>query len=78
MLYDSELGIFKLNLFRSFITQGTRELVKYSDLQKNLFYVNTVSSFRSSHSQMFFKIGAFKNFPNFTVKHLRWSLFLNS
>ena len=32
--------------------------------------------FISSCSQMFFKIGLFKNFANFTGKHLCWSLFL--
>ena len=31
---------------------------------------------RSSRSQMFFKIGALKNFAIFTGKHLCWSLFL--
>ena len=31
--------------------------------------------FRSSHSQMFFKIDVLKNFANFTGKHLCWSLF---
>ena len=31
---------------------------------------------RSSRSQMLFKIGAPKNFANFTGKHLCWSLFL--
>ena len=31
---------------------------------------------RGSSSQMFFKIGVFKNFANFTGKHLCWSLFL--
>ena len=29
---------------------------------------------RSSHSQMFFKIDALKNFANLTGKHLCWSL----
>ena len=29
---------------------------------------------RSSRSQMFFNIGVVKNFPNFTGKHLGWSL----
>ena len=29
---------------------------------------------RSSHSQMFFKIGFLKKFVNYTGKHLRWSL----
>ena len=31
---------------------------------------------RSSRSQMFFKIGVFKNFANFTGRHLCWCLFL--
>ena len=31
--------------------------------------------FRSSRSQMFFKIGVLKNFANFTAKHLCWSTF---
>ena len=30
---------------------------------------------RSSRSQMFFKIGLFKNFVKFTGTHLYWSLF---
>ena len=32
--------------------------------------------FRSSCSQMFFKIGVLKNFANFTGRHLYWSPFL--
>ena len=35
-----------------------------------------LSSFRSSHSQMFFKISVLKNFGIFTGKHLCRSLFL--
>ena len=31
---------------------------------------------RSSHSQMFFKLGVLKHFTNFTGKHLFWTLFL--
>ena len=31
---------------------------------------------RTSRSQMFFKIGALKDFTNITEKHLCWSLFL--
>ena len=31
---------------------------------------------RSSRWQMFFKIGALKNFANFTEKHLSWGLFI--
>ena len=34
------------------------------------------TTFRSSRSQMFFKIGVLKNFAIFTEKHLCWSLFL--
>ena len=29
---------------------------------------------RSSHSQMFFKVGVLKNYTNVTGKHLPWSL----
>ena len=32
--------------------------------------------FRSSRSQVFFKIGVLKNFPKFTGKHLLWIFFL--
>ena len=32
--------------------------------------------YRSSRSQMFLEIGVFKDFANFTGKHLCWSLFL--
>ena len=34
------------------------------------------TNIRSNRSQMFFKIGALKNFTNFTGKHPCWSLFL--
>ena len=30
----------------------------------------------NSRSQMFFRVGVYKNFANFTGKHLCWSLFL--
>ena len=33
-------------------------------------------NYRSCHSQIFFKIGVYKNFESFTGKHLCWSLFL--
>ena len=33
-------------------------------------------NYRSSLSQIFFKIGVLENFTNFTGKHLCWSLFL--
>ena len=32
--------------------------------------------YRSNRSQMCFKIGALKNFANFTGKHPRWNQFL--
>ena len=34
--------------------------------------------FRSSRTQMFFKVGVLKRFANFTGKHLCWSLFLKN
>ena len=40
------------------------------------FFILTGSSFRSSHSQMFFKIGVLKNVTIFTGKHQCWNLFL--
>ena len=41
-------------------------------------WLNLVTSkaFRSSRSQMFYKIGVLKNFAKFTRKHLCWSHFL--
>ena len=36
----------------------------------------TFKAFRSSHSQMFYKIGVFENFAKFTGNHLCWSPFL--
>ena len=78
MLYDSELRLSKLNSLHPLMMQGKRELVKYSDLQKNPFDVYTVSRFRSSRSQMFFRIRVLNNFARFTRKHLCWSLFLNT
>ena len=39
------------------------------------FQVN-FSLFGSRRSQLFFKIDVLENFPNFTGKHLCWSLFL--
>ena len=42
----------------------------------NSFFCN-VLIFRSSRSQIFFKIDVLKNFASFTGKYLCWSLFLN-
>ena len=39
-------------------------------------YSAVVGLSRSSHSELFFKIGVLKHFTNFTGKHLCWSLFL--
>ena len=39
-------------------------------------FCRTLFLFRSSRSQVFFKIGLLKNFANFTGKHLWWSPFL--
>ena len=40
------------------------------------FWLELICRFRRSRLQIFFKIGAFKNFTNFTGKHLCWSFFL--
>ena len=45
---------------------------KYNNVTA-MFYRN----YRSSCSQMFFRIGVLKNFANFTRKHLCWSLFFD-
>ena len=42
------------------------------------FYSTSLAKYRSSRSQMFFKIGALKSFANFTGKQLCWSPFLNN
>ena len=41
-------------------------------------YFRPVKTSRSSHLQMFFKIGVLKSFANFKGKHLRWSFFLKN
>ena len=42
----------------------------------SFIYFFSISTFRSSRSQMFFKVGVHKNVANFTEKHLCWSLFV--
>ena len=42
----------------------------------NTFKTLKKTMFKSSLSQMFFKIGVLKNFAIFTGKHLCWNLFL--
>ena len=60
---------------RTLITNYFRpvDIVKF--LRTAFFVLN---SSRSSRLQMFFKIGVFKSFANFTGKHLCWSLFLKN
>ena len=53
-----------------------KKTVDYKDKVSCLYFYFHCSTFGSSHLQIFFKIGVFKNFANFTGKHLRWSLFL--
>ena len=48
----------------------------YSRPISNFKYLQQRSFFKSSCSQIFFKIGIPKNFANFTGKPLCWSLFL--
>ena len=47
---------------------------------KKFPYISLVENrclpFRSSRSQMFFKVGVFKSYAIFVGKYLRWSLFL--
>ena len=53
--------------------------VKCKDLRNNIWKKDLLvkrSTYRSSRSQMFFKIGALKDFANVTGKHLCWSLIL--
>ena len=52
---------------------------KHAPKLNNKNFINSgkkLLHFRSNHSQMFFKIGAFKNFTKFTRKHLCSSHFL--
>ena len=46
---------------------------EYCKVFKNSFFIEHL---RSSRLQMVFKIVVLKSFPNFTRKHLYWSLFL--
>ena len=41
-----------------------------------LVFLLITTKYRSSHSQMFYKIGVLKNFTKFIGKHLCWSHFL--
>ena len=61
--------MFKLNVF----------LIRFLPyLYTARIWLNLITSkaFRSSRSQMFYKIGVLKNFAKFTGKHLCWSHFL--
>ena len=59
-------------------THGTNTWKFIKLLTEPLHHRYFYALFRSSRSQTFFKICAFKNFANFTGKHLHWSLFLRT
>ena len=50
----------------------------FRGLELRIYFLKPISTMieRSSRWQMFFKIGALKNFANFTEKHLCWGLFI--
>ena len=74
-LYQTPKTHFSQNTL-SLVTFFTGPLsYEYCKVFKNSYFYNTS---RSSHLQMFFKIGVLKSFPNFTGKHLCWSFFLKS
>ena len=73
------------------VTRCTTRLSFYKRSKLNVFLIRflpclyttkiwlnliTLKVFRSSRSQMFYKVGVFKNFAKFTGKHLCWSHFL--
>ena len=58
-------SLFKLQLWR--VVTLSRRDSNTGGMRRN---------YRRSRSNKFFKIGALKNFTNFTVKYLCWSLFL--
>ena len=77
----------KTRKFAAHKKHNSRSHKQATNFNKNIlhhwrFLVSFVNIFketvllRSSRLQMFFKIGALKNFPIFTRKHLCWSLFL--
>ena len=57
--------------YRTLITSYFRP-VNIAKFLRTAFLQNTS---RSSRLQMFFKIGVFRSFANFTGKHLCWSIF---
>ena len=68
--------MYRLSLF--FTSNGRKDilpvLVLFLSLSCTQFWCLSTPTFRSSRSQLFFEIGAFKNFAIFTGNHLRWSL----
>ena len=68
--------MYRLSLF--FTSNGRKDilpvLVLFLSLSCTQFWYLSTPTFRSSRSQLFFEIGAFKNFAIFTGNHLRWSL----
>ena len=68
----------RLNNFEMQILQNHANLVKKtrSCMFHPVHSATSLNKYRSSHSQMFFKIGVLKKSAHFTRKHLCWSLFL--
>ena len=70
----------KVNLTKIFILDvslGSEYVSKYRFWMCLYYFFHFESiKFRSSRSQMSFKIEVFKNFAMFTGKHLYWSLFV--
>ena len=56
------------------ILKDFKRIIKIQELPPFGKFATEVLIFRSSRSQMFFKIGVLKNFATFTGKHLCWSL----
>ena len=70
--------LVRLNNFEMQILQNHANLVKKtrSCMFHPVHSATSLNKYRSSRSQMFFKIGVLKKFAHFTRKHLCWSLFL--
>ena len=76
------LLLVSLNFFSLFTEVCTMLLVKtfcpevaYPEIFVRWKFCNCLPNDRSSHSQIFFKIGVLKNFSTFTGKYLFWSHF---
>ena len=74
-LFHQKFPLLSYDLKRCY-TVSLNDKDVYKEFAPNKFLENTFQKFRSSHSQLFFKIGALKNFAILTGKHLCWSLVL--